>query len=115
MPFMLLLNLIMPCVMILVGFIWKKYPADMESHNGYNTPASRKSQAHWVYAQSIAPDIFIALGKRLGVIELIICVVTLLLHISSQAAVIVGISVGVVFMLFGFYRTDLQIKKSVGS
>ena len=37
--------------MILVGWILKKHPVmDMKSHNGYNTPASRKSQEHWDYA-----------------------------------------------------------------
>lgn len=63
----LLLNLIIPFVMILVGYLFMKHPVwDMESHNGYNTPTSRKSQAHWDYAQSIAPGIFISLGKKLG-------------------------------------------------
>ena len=38
---LLLLNLIIPFVMILVGWILKKHPVmDMKSHNGYNTPAS---------------------------------------------------------------------------
>lgn len=62
------LNLIVPYVMILVGHIFKKHPvSDMKSQNGYNTPTSRKSQAHWDYAQSIAPDIFISIGKILGI------------------------------------------------
>lgn len=65
---LLLLNLIVPYVMILVGHIFKKHPvSDMKSQNGYNTPTSRKSQAHWDYAQSIAPDIFISIGKILGI------------------------------------------------
>ncbi|MDO4557206.1 MAG: SdpI family protein [Lachnospiraceae bacterium] len=67
MEFLLLLNLIVPFVMILVGFMLKKHPvSDMKSNNGYNTPTSRKSQEHWNYAQSIAPDIFISLGYTLG-------------------------------------------------
>ena len=61
---LLLLNLIMPFVMIFVGFILKKHPVtDIKSGNGYNTPTSRKSQGHWDYAQSIAPDIFISFGN----------------------------------------------------
>ena len=53
------LNFIIPFVMVFVGYILKKHPVkDMTSGNGYNTPTSRKSQEHWDYAQSIAPNIF---------------------------------------------------------
>ena len=112
MPFLLLLNLIVPYVMILVGYILKKHPVlDMKSQNGYNTPTSRKSQEHWDYAQSIAPDIFISIGKILGVIEIILSAIMFLFHISSQNALIVGGCVGVGFLLFGFYKTDSEIEK----
>ncbi len=48
---MLLQNFIVPLVMILVGNMLRKHPvSDMRSHNGYNTPVSRRSQAHWDYA-----------------------------------------------------------------
>ncbi len=61
---LLLLNLITPFVMVLVGAILKKHPvSDMSTQNGYNTPTSRKSQEHWDYAQEIAPDIYLSLGK----------------------------------------------------
>ena len=50
---LLILNLIMPFVMILVGYLLKKHPVlDMSTHNGYNTSVSRRSQEHWDYAQS---------------------------------------------------------------
>ncbi|GFI42686.1 hypothetical protein IMSAGC018_00349 [Lachnospiraceae bacterium] len=112
MPFLLVLNLIVPYVMILVGSILKKHPvSDMKLQNGYNTPTSRKSQAHWDYAQSIAPNIFIALGKILGVIEIMISILMFLFHISSQAAVSVGECVGIGFLLYGFYKTDSEIEK----
>ena len=56
---LLILNFVIPFVMIFVGYILKKHPVkDMNSGNGYNTPSSRKSQEHWDYAQSIAPNIF---------------------------------------------------------
>lgn len=111
MPY-LLLNLIAPFVMILVGYTFKKHPVtDMKSGNGYNTPVSRKSQAHWDYAQSIAPNIFISLGKILGITELILSVMMFLFHISSQTALIVGACAGIVFLLFGFYKTDSEIEK----
>ena len=112
MPFLLLLNLIVPYVMILVGYLFKKHPvSDMKSQNGYNTPTSRKSQAHWDYAQSIAPDIFISLGKILGVIEIILSVMMFLFHTSSHAALTVGSCVGFGFLFLGFYQTDSEIEK----
>ena len=71
---LLVLNFIIPFVMVFVGYILKKHPVkDMTSGNGYNTPTSRKSQEHWDYAQSIAPNIFIGTGKTLGLVE-IVCV-----------------------------------------
>lgn len=109
---LLFLNLIVPYVMILVGHILKKHPAsDMRSQNGYNTPTSRKSQTHWDYAQSIAPDIFISIGKILGVIEIILSVIMLLFRAPYQITLIVGGCVGVGFLLFGFYKTDSEIEK----
>ena len=112
MDFLLLLNLIMPFVMILVGYVFKKCPvSDMKSGNGYSTPTSRKSQAHWNYAQSIAPDIFISLGKILGIIEIIFSVVMFLFHVSSDITLVIGSCVGVVFLLFAFYKTDSEIEK----
>lgn len=114
MPFLLPLNLIMPFVMILVGVLFKRHPvSDMSSQNGYNTPVSRKSQAHWDYAQSIVPDIFISLGKILGVIEIILSVVMLLLHASSQTALIAGGCAGVIFLFYGFYKTDSEVCRAV--
>ena len=67
------LNFIIPFVMVFVGYILKKHPVkDMTSGNGYNTPTSRKSQEHWDYAQSIAPNIFIGIGKTLGLVEIVL-------------------------------------------
>ena len=67
---LLLLNFIVPFVMVLVGIIQRKFPADnigahkriRYNQNGYSTPVSTKSQAHWDYAQKIAPVLFIRLG-----------------------------------------------------
>jgi hypothetical protein len=98
--------------MIFVGSLLKRHPvADMKSHNGYNTPTSRKSQGHWDYAQNIAPDNFIFLGKTLGVIEIIFGIAVFLLQISVYAALIVGNCVGFGFLFFAFYKTDADIAK----
>ena len=108
---LLLLNLIIPFVMILVGGILKRHPAtDIKSGNGYNTPTSRKSQEHWNYAQSIAPNNFISLGKVLGVVEIILSIGMFLLQISVNIALTVGICTGIVFLFCGFYKTEIGIK-----
>lgn len=70
---LLLLNLIIPCVMLLAATMLKKmktpYPGPYGlvkwkiDFSGYNTPQARKSPAHWDYAQSIAPGNFVKYGK----------------------------------------------------
>lgn len=109
---LLALNFVMPFVMIYVGHRFKKHPAfDMDPNNGYNTPTSRKTREDWEYAQSIAPDIFISLGKALGLIELVLNVVMYRFQIPIQAALSLGGFVGLGFLFLGFYKTDLKIEK----
>ena len=97
---LLILNFVIPFVMIFVGYILKKHPVkDMNSGNGYNTPSSRKSQEHWDYAQSIAPNI-----------EIVLCISLLFLNISAQSTVFAGVAVGIIFLFFGFYKTETGIK-----
>ena len=106
------LNFIIPFVMVFVGYILKKHPVkDMTSGNGYNTPTSRKSQEHWDYAQSIAPNIFIGIGKTLGLVEIVLCISLLLLNISTQTTVFAGVVVGIIFLIFGFYKTETGINQ----
>lgn len=108
----LVLNFIMPFVILLVGSMFKKHPvSDMSSQNGYNTPASRKSQAHWDYAQEIAPDIFISLGKALGIIEAVCCFILLFFEVSPENSVMIGNGIGVAFLIYGFYDIDSRIEK----
>lgn len=98
---LLILNFVIPFVMIFVGYILKKHPVkDMNSGNGYNTPSSRKSQEHWDYAQSIAPNIFIGIGKTLGLVEIVLCISLLFLNISAQSTVFAGVAVGIIFLFF---------------
>ncbi|HCO30050.1 MAG TPA: hypothetical protein DIT54_11870 [Lachnospiraceae bacterium] len=106
------LNFIIPFVMICLGFFLRKYPvSDMSSQNGYNTPTSRKSQAHWDYAQKIAPDIFLSLGKILLIIEIIVNIILLLVQASVDNSIIVGACVGMVFLFLAFYQTESRIKE----
>ena len=107
---MLLQNFIVPLVMILVGNMLRKHPvSDMRSHNGYNTPVSRRSQAHWDYAQKIAPEIFIRLGKYLLAAEAVLNVVLLLARVSVGWALGIGGGIGIAALTGGFYYSDLKI------
>lgn len=106
------LNLICPFVMLLVGYILKKRPVkDMSSHNGYDTPTSRRSQEHWDYAQLIAPDIFIRTGTVLFIVEMMLSVVLYVLKVSVVCSVLLGIVIGFAFLFCGFFRTEQKIKK----
>lgn len=112
MPMSVILNLIVPFVMLLVGTTLKKHPVkDMRSQNGYNTPTSRKSQAHWDYAQEIAPDIYISLGKKLFIAEIILSVVLLILSVSVKHIVTMGTCTGIAVLFYGFYYTDRKIEE----
>ncbi len=109
---MLLQNFIVPFVMILVGNMLRKHPvADMRLHNGYNTPVSRRSQVHWDYAQKIAPEIFIRLGKYLLAAEAVLNVVLLLARVSVGWALGIGGGIGIVVLIGGFCYTDLKIEE----
>ena len=111
---LLLLNLIIPFAMILVGYILKKHPVStMKSHNGYNTPTSRKSQKHWDYAQRIAPGIFLHHGKIVGIIEIVLSLVMFFMHVNIDTAVTIGTCVGFGFILLSFYITDTEIEENV--
>lgn len=114
MYWLLILNLIIPFVMIIVGYILKKKPVkDMKSSNGYNTPASRKSKEHWEYEQSIAPNIFIKQGKILVIIEIILNVVLYVFEFSIKYTLFVGIIIGFIFLFFSFYKTENKINSKI--
>lgn len=69
------------------------------------------SQAHWDYAQRIAPDIFISLGGILLIIEIIANIILLLVQASVDNSIIVGSCIGVVFLFLAFYQTESRIKE----
>lgn len=109
---LLLLNFICPFVMVLVGDILKKHPvSDMRKQNGYNTPTSRKSQAHWDYAQKIAPDICITFGKYLFIIEIIVSVILFLIGVSVEMSLMIGEGIGFICLFYIFYYTDGKIEE----
>ena len=112
------LNFIVPFVMVLVGVVLRRHPAtDMRLHprsgynqDGYSTRVSRRSQAHWDYAQKIAPILFIRLGKYLFVVEAVLSGVLLLLRVSVYGILVLGQVVGFAGLIGAFYDTDSKIE-----
>lgn len=98
--------------MILVGLVLRKHPvSDMNRHNGYNTPTSRKSKAHWDYAQKIAPGIYISFGKHLFIVEAIGSITLWMLQVPVEISIIIGGGIGFVSLFVSFYYTDSKIQK----
>jgi len=108
----LLFGLIIPFVMILVGYILKLHPqTDMRKQNGYCTPAAKKSQARWDYAQRIAPEFYVRLGAVLGAIEILLNPALILFGTSFETALYIGIGTGFVFLIMSFFIVDSKIEK----
>ena len=108
-----ILNLIIPCVMITVGYQIKRKPNyDMKSQNGYCTPVAKKSQDNWNFGQRIAPIIFITNGSSLILIELVLTLAMTFMKLSTEVNILVGNIVGACFLLLAFYMTDSEIENS---
>ena len=118
MKYLLLLNFIVPFVMLFVAWILKKYPVSSASikqglnsvKSGYSTPLSRKSYAHWDYAQSIAPTIFRYFGRRLFLLEAIWCLLSLAFSVKIERSVAFGMFLGLGIMLVAFFKTEHSIR-----
>ena len=108
-------NFIIPFTMLLIGAILKRCPNhNMNFHSGYRSPVSMRSQAHWDYAQRIAPDIFFSLGKKLAVLELLLSGAAFLLRIWVIPPLMIGLCTGIGVMLYAFYRTDAAVREFMG-
>lgn len=84
-------------------FLLKKYPVtDRISGSRYNTPASRSAQEHWDYAQEIAPNIFLGLGIRLEITEVILNVCLFIFKVPAAKSLLTGIAIGVIFCFWDF-------------
>ena len=118
MKYLLFLNFIVPFVMLLVAWILKKNPVSSASikqglssvKSGYSTPLSRKSYAHWDYAQSIAPDIFRYFGRSLFLLEGIWCLLSLFFSLKVERSIAFGMFLGFGVMIAAFYKTECSIR-----
>lgn len=110
---LLILNLIFPLVMILVAHILKKSPVwDMGSHQGYNTPSSRLSQAHWNYAQTKAPGYFLSIGKWGLLVEVLWSLISLLPMVDLYVSLWIGGALGLAALVLAFCKTEKDIKEN---
>lgn len=107
---LLVLNFVVPFVMVLVGVLMKRYPAaDWDSQNGYNTPASRKSQEHWEFAQKAAPGVFVRVGVVAAVAEAVLSLGSFVFRVPAVAVLAVGNVIGFFFLFVGFFRMEMLI------
>lgn len=118
MKYLLFLNFIVPFVLVLVAWILKNHPVSSASikqglnsvKSGYSTPLSRKSYAHWDYAQSIAPDIFRYFGRTLFLLEGIWCLLSLFFSVKVERSVAFGTFLGFGVMIAAFLKTERSIR-----
>lgn len=109
-----ILNLIIPLVMLIVGYQIKKKPNyDMKSQNGYSTPIARRSQESWDFGQKIAPIIFISNGQTLVLIELVLTYAMTMMKLNPETCIIIGNAVGALFLFLAFHMTDTEIENNV--
>ena len=50
----------------------------------------------------------------LVVVELVLCIFIFPLNISVNSALFIGIAIGVIFLILGFYKTETGIKSKFG-
>lgn len=121
---LLLLNFVIPVVMLLVSVFLKRgnhpYPGPARHQtkwkvdfSGYNTPGSRKSQERWEYAQRIAPEWFFYYGKW-GTLISVVWSLYGLRPGSEDAAMIISIAWGFVYMIRAFYAVEKKLKEEFG-
>ncbi len=112
---LLFLNLITPIVLFLVGIILKKHPvSDIGSHNGYNIPGARKSQAHWDYTQSIGPGITFRFGGIALGVEVLLIALSWVMDLDAGISLGIGMGLGFLIIILMFVRTEQCIKEKFG-
>ena len=120
---LLLLNFIIPVALLLASVFLKRgkhpYPGPAVNQvkwkvdfSGYNTPLSRKSQAHWDYAQQIAPAIFLRRGKQ--ALFSAVCFPIVGLILPWWVGLAAGYVMGFVGMFLAFGDTERELKERFG-
>lgn len=119
---LLVLNFIIPGMMLLCSWLLKKmktpYPGPARNQvkwkvdfSGYNTPRSRKSQAHWDYAQTIAPSIFFRHAIAAMAVAVLCSAIGLLVAVIAQLPLW---CLGFIFMGRAFRQVESALKARFG-
>lgn len=112
MKWLLLNNLIIPVVLLVLGGVLKLHPFQTIGSNGYSTPASRRSQECWDYAQRVAPDVFLKWGRQLLIAVVCMDILFLFLPISIGVEVGIGMGFGFICMLSGFVEVEKNLREA---
>lgn len=95
-------------ILILTGFILKKYPPrEINSLYGYRTKSSMKTQDRWDFAQQFSSKEMMALG---GILTL-----SCILGIFIQPSEIIGTAIGIGFMLLVFILLMIRTERAIKS
>ena len=122
---LLLLNFIIPLVMLLVSIFLKRgshpYPGPARyqtkwkvDFSGYNTPLSRKSQAHWDYAQQIAPGVFLKHAIPAAVAAVLFGAAGFLWENGAQILMWCAVGIGFGCMIRAFRRVETALTDEFG-
>ena len=108
---MITVNFIYPIVMILVALVTKNcsYEYRGNASGGYSTPRATASKQAWVYAQTIAPDIFIKYGIRALVGCLIVSILPLMLIRNNNQ--LICFIIGLTALVSSFIKVETSLMK----
>ena len=112
--FMLIMNLLMPLIMIVFGYVFLKGAPKTISHlYGYRTTMSMKNRDTWEFAHSHCGKLW----RRIGWVLLVISV-AVMLAVMGKAAEIVGLVgcalcvVQVIVIIASIFPTERALKKT---
>ena len=127
---MLLLNFVIPAAMFVCGWMLKKesrpYPGPAPrmtkwkiNLNGYDTPCSRTSKAHWDFAPKAAPKHFLKWAWYALLAAVVMSVLGGVLQSGNPNAVqyanYVSIGMGVFCMAMAFRNTENELRDQFGA
>lgn len=104
-----IIDMIIPAVIILMGFLYKyRAPKDINKFHGYRTTQSMKSQEAWDYEHSYGANIWIIIGMFLVII---ISLNKIFIKIRPEYLSLINLLISIAGMVIPIYIIDSKIKK----
>lgn len=95
-------------IFIIAGLVmWKFPPKKINDFYGYRTPASKKTQKNWDYAQEFSTKIMI--GGGIGIF--VISIGLYYLKLNDTLQLIIGLILLILFCVFLFMIVEKALKK----